>query len=224
MTSKNAATEKPSASATHFDPESIDCPEEALRLANQIASMLCTAKAASNPDQFQIQHFGQLHQQFLSRRRELKLKGKGPRPIRDGYQPGPSARTLTVWRSESLGRGVPLAEMQTLAPLDRVMLRAELRDVIRSVTTYLDRADIDGTPRGFSAAKKRSIAVIFLEALECLMENDAPPAQLAEVFQQVARNSLDSVTYQRLLLLAQQRLQLDRQQRIHSASGGDATP
>jgi len=210
------------------EPSAITCPEEALRIADQVVDMLRTAKLSPDREQTQIQRLGKLHQQLLSRRRILKLQGAAvaaataraarteqQQPAAEEHLRPPAAppapkRCRNAWQSEALDRSIPLPELEHLSAQERVILRAELRGVIDSITKWIERPAA-AEVRCAGAAKKRGIAQVFLAALEQLLQQDAPPAQLAEVFQLVARHELDRPTYQRLLLMAQQRLLLDRQ-------------
>ena len=215
-TTPTAATARPMAPP---DPAAITCPDEALAAAELVAGELRSAKAAPRDhwDHAKVQELGKLHQALLLRRRELKAAGKPPsRPAPVAPAAPPAAapppdpvRPDAGWRSAALARQIDVPAIDTLTRRERAILRAELQQVEDSCEWSLQHGDQDG-PRRSSAAAQLRRARFYLQVLAAIEEANAAPETIGAVFQQVARCELDPVTYQRMVLMAQQRLILNR--------------
>lgn len=93
-----------------------------------------------------------------------------------------------------------------MSPHHRAIIRAEVAGTAEAIERLNEGRTM--TP---AAVTKMHVTQMFLAGIDQLIQRDAPPARLAEVFQVVARHELEPATYQRLVIVAQQRLLLDRQ-------------
>jgi hypothetical protein len=186
----------------NIDPASITCPLEAVRAADAVAAELRAAKDSDDCPE-EVKRLGQLHQSLLLRRRELKGRGE------PGSMPAMTPPSITHWRSFALNREFTVSDLDSISRRDLTILTAELERTAENCEHNLEYGDKSG-PRRATAISLLSRCRFFLRVLETVEEAAQPEDTIGTVFQQVARNELDPVTYQRLVLMAQQRVLMNR--------------
>jgi hypothetical protein len=120
-----------------------------------------------------------------------------------------TAPSITHWRSFVLNRELSVPDLDSLSRRDLAILAAEVERTAENCEHNLEYGDKSG-PRRATAISLLSRCRFFLRVLGAVKEAAQPDDTTGTVFQQVARNELDAVTYQRLVLMAQQRVLMNR--------------